>query len=147
MNAGEVRQTHTQCSMNQVQLDLTTRSVACLSPSLGTFIHFTYKATVHLWYPAQTTYLAGSYDLSGKGTEDMNVRSYLYKVTWQLRILSFLTWCLIAELCHAVGCEMQASLGNAWRGRTLDGLKPLWAERERRASANAWSCTYKLSRL
>lgn len=34
------------CSMNQ--LDLTTRSVACLSPILSTFIHFTESPAVHL---------------------------------------------------------------------------------------------------
>lgn len=42
---------------------------------------------------------------------NMNVWSYLYRVTGQLRILHFLTWCLIAELCHTTW------LGGTYRRR------------------------------
>lgn len=95
---------------------------------------------------------------------DMNVWSYLYKVTGQLRILHFLT-----RLPHcgapshrtvgrrlADGCrQCWAMWQNAWHSLTgcsmSRSIAPLWAERRARRDAtpepNAWSCTYKLSRL
>lgn len=93
---------------------------------------------------------------------DVNVWSYLYKVTGQLRNVHFLTWLphCGAPSHRMVGPQVQAALGNVAKCMTqsdwlfnelLDSSNPLWAERRARRDAtpepNAWSCTYKLSRL
>lgn len=57
---------------------------------------FTYSATVHLWYPAHPHSLQEVMTCQEKGHECLKLF-----ITGQLRILHFLTWCLIAELCHA----------------------------------------------
>lgn len=51
---------HKYCNMKQVLLNLKNRSVACLSPSLSTFIHFTSGpnlSTVDLWFPVRPHWL------------------------------------------------------------------------------------------
>lgn len=62
------------------------------------FIHFTNSPTVQPMISCTPKQPAGSYDLSGQGTETWMFWSYLYRVTGQPSLLHFLTWCLIAEL-------------------------------------------------
>lgn len=145
--------------MNQVLLDLTTRSVACLSPRLSTFIHFTYSPTVHLWYPAHihrklwpVTQVHECLKLFMEYLDSSE--AYIFSPDASLR--SSVTshgWLAGVDSADWHGECMKQSV---WLfSEPLDSLNPrpplpLWPERESQpghAGANACSCTYKLSRL
>lgn len=120
------------CSMNQ--LDLTTRSVACLSPSLSTFIHFTQTPAFHLWYPAHPHRLQEVMTCRDKGREHECLKLFIQSNwTAQNRAFSHPMPHCGALSRHTPGRPARAALSNvanAWR--SLDRLlnEPLDSRRD-----------------